>query len=43
MMKLMKENVKEIGRNVLEGTILALAHSGMLSHKKNPNIACGLG
>jgi len=26
MMKLMKENVKEIGRNVFEGTILALAH-----------------
>jgi hypothetical protein len=26
MMRLIKENVKEIGRNVFEGTILALAH-----------------
>jgi hypothetical protein len=31
-MTLMKENVKEIGRNVFEGTILALAHKGLLKH-----------
>lgn len=43
MMKLMKQNVKEIGRNVFEGTILALAHYGLLSHKKYPNTVCGSG
>jgi len=39
----MKQNVKEIGRNVFEGTILELAHYGLLSHQKYPNTACGSG